>query len=148
VNYSFGGKYFVTGTIRADGSSRFVNGVSVGWNLSNEDFLRNSGLNLLKLRAGWGQTGNNVIPNFTARRLFQGGANFEDEPGIVPSQLGNPDLKWETTSQTNIGLDFGFLSNRVGGSIDFFIKNTEIRVLISRLILQILKIQILLGIQQ
>ena len=132
VNYSFGGKYFVTGTIRADGSSRFVNdqwgvfpGVSVGWNLSNEDFLRNSGLNLLKLRAGWGQTGNNVIPNFTARRLFQGGANFEDEPGIVPSQLGNPDLKWETTSQTNIGLDFGFLSNRVGGSIDFFIKNTD-----------------------
>lgn len=132
VNYSFGGKYFVTGTFRADGSSRFVRdkwgffpGVSAGWNLSEEAFLADSGLDLLKLRIGYGQTGNNVIDNFLSRRLFQGGANYLDQPGTVPSQIGNPDLKWETTTQTNIGLDFGFLNNRISGSIDAYIKTTE-----------------------
>jgi len=132
VNYSFGGKYFITGTFRADGSSRFVReqwgffpGVSAGWNLSEEGFLADSGIDLLKLRVGYGQTGNNVIANFTSRRLFAGGANYLDNPGTVPSQIGNPDLKWETTTQTNIGLDFGFANNRISGSIDAYIKQTD-----------------------
>ncbi len=132
VNYNFGGKYFITGTFRADGSSRFVNdkwgffpGISAGWNLSEENFLADSGIDLLKIRVGYGQTGNNVIPNFTARRLFAGGENFLDQPGTAPSQIGNPDLKWETTTQTNIGIDFGFVNSRITGSIDAYIKQTD-----------------------
>lgn len=132
VNYNYKGKYFFTGTLRADGSSRFVNdqwgvfpGASAAWSVSDDLFPTNKVLSSLKLRVGWGQTGNNNIPNFLSRQLFAGGANFLDSPGIVPTQLGNPDLKWETTSQTNIGLDFGILSDRIYGSLDFYVKNTE-----------------------
>lgn len=132
VNYNYDSKYYVTGTFRADGSSRFINnqwgyfpGVSAGWNISSENFLEDGPFDLLKLRVGWGKTGNNVISNFTTRQLFAGGRNYDDVPGIAPSQIGNPDLKWETTSQTNIGLDFGIINNKITGSLDFYIKNTE-----------------------
>ena len=131
VNYNFGGKYFVTGTVRRDGSSRFINnrwgtfpGVSVAWRLSDEDFLNNGPFSELKLRAGWGQTGNNNIGNFAARQLFSGGSNFEDTPGTSPAQIGNPDLKWETTTSISLGVDFGILSDRLTGSIDLYRKNT------------------------
>ncbi|MEM8525438.1 MAG: TonB-dependent receptor [Bacteroidota bacterium] len=133
INYSFADKYIVTGVFRVDGSSRFINeqfgyfpGLSVAWRLSEEDFLNNSGiLNDLKLRAGWGITGNNAIGNFQARQLYAGGNNYLDLPGIAPSQLGNPDLKWETTTTYNVGLDFGFGNSRISGSVDVYLKNTE-----------------------
>lgn len=132
VNYTFDGKYIINATFRADGSSRFVNdkwgffpGVAVAWRISGEDFMANSVFEELKLRAGWGQTGNNTIGNFRARQLFGGGNNYLDAPGIAPSQLGNPDLTWETTTQLNFGLDFALFKSRFGGSIDFYIKNTE-----------------------
>jgi len=131
-NYNFDSRYYITGTFRADGSSRFLNnkwgffpGVSVGWNISEEDFLKNGPFDLLKIRAGWGQTGNNNIGNFVARQLYGGGQNYQDIPGTSPTQLGNPDLKWETTTQTNVGLDFGILNGRLGGSVDFYIKDTD-----------------------
>ena len=115
----------MTGTVRRDGSSRFINnrwgtfpGVSVAWRLSDEDFLNNGPFSELKLRAGWGQTGNNNIGNFAARQLFSGGSNFEDTPGTSPAQIGNPDLKWETTTSISLGVDFGILSDRLTGSID------------------------------
>ena len=130
VNYSLSGKYFLTGTFRADGSSRFINnqwgyfpGVSAGWDIAEE--LGSSFFDQLKLRVGWGQTGNNVIGNFLSRQLYGGGANYLDQPGTVPTQIGNPDLKWETTTQTNVGLDYGFFNEKISGSLDWYVKNTD-----------------------
>jgi len=129
--YSYGGKYFLSGTIRADGSSRFINnrwgvfpGMSGAWRLSEESFLADGPFDELKLRAGWGQTGNNGIGNFDARQLYGGGENYLDVPGTAPAQIGNPDLKWETTTALSVGLDFGFLDNRITGSVDYYVKNT------------------------
>ncbi len=131
ANWSLDGKYFVTATFRADGSSRFINnqwgyfpGVSAGWNIT-ETLMPDSKIDLLKLRVGYGQTGNNTFNNFLSRQLYGGGANYRDAPGTQPTQLGNPDLKWETTSQLNVGLDFGFANNRIGGSLDVYVKDTE-----------------------
>lgn len=132
VDYSFADRFFLTGVFRTDGSSRFVNnkfgyfpGVSAGWKLSNEDWMVGRGFDLLKVRVGWGQTGNNGIGNFTALQLFGAGANYLDLPGIITTQLGNPDLRWETTTQTNIGIDFGILDSRIGGSLEYYIKDTD-----------------------
>tara|TARA_Y100000385_G_scaffold291255_1_gene368155 strand:- start:4733 stop:7738 length:3006 start_codon:yes stop_codon:yes gene_type:complete len=132
VNYNFDQKYFLTATYRADGSSRFVNnqwgyfpGVSVAWRLSNENFLADGPFDELKLRLGWGRTGNNAIGAYAARQLYGGGANYLDLPGTFPSQIGNPDLKWETTTSINAGLDIGIIDNRVTASIDYYQKNTE-----------------------
>lgn len=132
INYNFGGRYYLAGTFRADGSSRFIEnkwgyfpGVSVGWNISEESFMKNGPFDLLKIRAGWGQTGNNTFGNFEAFQLYEGGANYRDVPGTVPIQLGNPDLKWETTTQTNVGIDFGIINGRINGSLDFYIKDTD-----------------------
>ncbi|MEM1320126.1 MAG: TonB-dependent receptor [Bacteroidota bacterium] len=132
VNYTFADKYIVTATFRADGSSRFVNdkfgyfpGISGAWRLSSEDFMANGFFDDLKLRVGWGQTGNNDIGNFTSRQLSEAGTNYLDQPGFVTLQLGNPDLKWETTTQTNIGIDFAMLNSRLAGSLDVYIKNTD-----------------------
>jgi len=131
INYNFSEKYFLTATIRRDGSSRFVNnrwgtfpGVSFAWRLSNESFLQNGPFSDLKLRLGWGKTGNNNIGNFAARQLYGGGANYLDAPGTAPTQIGNPDLKWETTTAMNAGLDFGILSDKIVASIDVYKKNT------------------------
>lgn len=88
-------------------------------------FMTGSGFDDLKLRVSWGQTGNNNIGNFTARQLFGGGFNYQDQPGITPTQLGNPDLRWETTTQSNIGIDFAFANQRISGSIDAYIKATD-----------------------
>ncbi len=133
VGYSYGDRYFINGTVRADGSSRFVNnqwgvfpGLSAAWNISNEDFFNRGGtLSAVKLRLSYGQTGNNNVGNFASRQLYGGGANYLDSPGIVPTQIGNPDLKWETTTQSSIGLDLGLLNDKVLVTADYYIKNTE-----------------------
>ncbi len=132
ANFSIDDRYIITATFRTDGSSRFVNnkwgyfpGVAVAWRLSNEDFLANSPFDDLKLRLSYGQTGNNSIGNFQARQFFAGGFNYKDTPGIAPSQLGNPDLKWETTTQINAGVDFSLANSRINTTIDFYVKNTE-----------------------
>jgi len=124
-------RYYIAATFRADGSSRFINnkwgffpGVSAGWNISDESFMEDGMFDLLKLRVGWGQTGNNVIDNFGAKQLYGGGTNYQGVAGIAPSQIGNPDLKWETTTSTNVGLDLGVLDSRISANIDFYIKNT------------------------
>lgn len=132
INYSFDDRYILTATFRADGSSRFINdqwgyfpGVSAAWRLSSEDFMAGAGFDDLKVRVGWGLTGNNTIGRFAARQLYGGGANYLDQPGIVPTQLGNPDLTWETTSQLNFGLDFAVFDSRLSGNLDYYIKTTE-----------------------
>lgn len=133
AGYNFADKYIINATVRADGSSRFVNnqwgifpGVSAAWNIANEDFFNKEGsISGLKLRLSYGQTGNNNVGNFASRQLYGGGANYLDSPGIVPTQLGNPDLKWETTTQTVVGLDLGFLSDRILVTADYYIKDTD-----------------------
>lgn len=131
VNLGFDNTFFVSASVRADGSSRFVNdrwgifpGVSAGVNLVNAGLLDGASFDLFKLRASYGVTGNNNIGNFTTRQLFAGGATYLTTPGITPSQIGNPDLVWETTNQFDIGLDMAFLDNKIAATIEFYVKNT------------------------
>lgn len=137
ANYSFADKYLVTATIRADGSSKFGENnkfgyfpsFAVGWKLMNEDFIASTGLfHNLKLRASWGQTGNQEIGNFRSLTTFsQPGGNTPDfvigdtrYTVNTPTRMANPDLKWETTTQTDVGLDWGVLRGRISGSVDYF----------------------------
>ena len=129
VNINNGG-FYATASFRADGSSRFVNdkwgyfpGVAAGYDFANSEQV--GPFEQFKLRASFGQTGNNNIGDFATRPLFAGGASYLTTPGISQSQLGNPDLKWETTTQFNVGLDLALIENRIGASFDYYIKNTD-----------------------
>ncbi|MDY8133984.1 TonB-dependent receptor [Aquimarina sp. 2201CG5-10] len=130
---SISDKYLFNASLRYDGSSRFGEdnrfgwfpAASVGWIVSEEDFLNSSQtLSLLKLRGSWGITGNAGIGNFASLSLFQG-SPYNQRAGLAPTQLGNPGLQWENTTQVDIGLDFGFLNNRISGEVDYYVKNTE-----------------------
>lgn len=138
VNYSLKDKYMITATIRADGSSRFGEGnkfgyfpsMALAWRLSSEPFLKQVDfLSDLKLRASYGSTGNQEIGNYNSLMLLGvvGRAVFNDITyvGIAPDQMANPNLKWETTRQLDVGLDFSLLKDRISGSLDYFIKNTS-----------------------
>lgn len=145
-NYSYNSKYLLSGSIRYDGSSKFGKNnrfalfpaVSAGWRLSQEDFLAdNSFISDLKLRASWGRNGSlENIRSLAAQTYFGSDYNFTsygiggNETGSLPSgyfrvHTGNDDLKWETTTQTNIGLDFGFLNQKISGSLDIYRKKTD-----------------------
>lgn len=133
ANLAIANKYLLKGSIRYDGSSRFgaenkfgiFPAASAGWIVSEEDFLLDSEtLSLLKLRASWGVTGNAGIGNFASLSLFQG-SPYDQRAALAPTQLGNPDVKWERTTQVDAGLDFGFFSNRIFGEIDYYVKTTE-----------------------
>lgn len=127
--YNFDNKYFATATLRADGSSRFgpsnkwgyFPSASAGWMVSNESFMKDvKWISELKLRGSWGQAGNQEIPNNTYQTLVS------ELGGIVNVvRYGNPDVKWETTTQTNFGLDFGILKNKLSFTADYFIKKTD-----------------------
>lgn len=127
--YNFDNKYFATATLRADGSSRFgpsnkwgyFPSASAGWMVSNESFMKDvKWISELKLRGSWGQAGNQEIPNNTYQTLVS------ESGGIVNVvRYGNPDVKWETTTQTNFGLDFGILKNKLSFTADYFIKKTD-----------------------
>ena len=139
INYNYKDKYLLNTTFRADGSSNFDQNnrwgyfpsISGGWILSKEDFLSSSDLvNFLKLRASWGQVGNQNVGAFQylAPVTFQNtNYNFGNEegvlsPGAYPNRLANPDLKWETSEQTNIGLDARLLNNTLNVNLDFYEK--------------------------
>lgn len=134
LGYSLAGKYLLTLNARYDGSSRFGKdnrfgffpGVSAGWIISEETFLSDSKLiNFLKLRASYGETGNaSGIGNFSSIGLVSTGANYNFTPGLLPLQLANPDLQWETTRQVDIGINFELLKNRIRGSFGYYQKNT------------------------
>lgn len=126
-------KYVLKASIRRDGSSRFGSNnrfgtfpaVSAGWIISEEDFFGSGNtLSFLKLRASYGQLGNSEIGNFPSRFLFQG-VSYNQRPGIAPTQPGNNDLTWEKSTQTDIGIEFGFLNNRISGELDYYTKNTD-----------------------
>ncbi len=152
LNYSYSDKYLFTATLRADGSSKFGENnkygyfpsVALGWNISNENFMSNSPLNNLKLRASWGQTGNQEIPSkitkasYSENRLITGSQSFNTYPldpnansisgypyGIVFTRLANPNLQWEVSTQLNVGVDFAVLDNRLSGSLDYFNKESS-----------------------
>ncbi|MCF0063279.1 TonB-dependent receptor [Dyadobacter chenwenxiniae] len=138
INYNLYDKYLLTASIRADGSSRFGDNnkygvfpsVALGWRIKDEVFLKNvNAITDLKFRASYGVTGNQDIGSYKSLVLLgpQGQAIFDGTPyvGISTTQLPNPDLKWETTTQLNLGIDFGVLDNRLTGSIDYFQKQTK-----------------------
>lgn len=132
VNYKYEEKYLLSASIRTDGSSRFgVNNrygtfpaVSAGWIINQEEFLKSSSwLSLLKLRGSYGLTGNAEIGDFASRNLYRG-VNYAGVGGTRPSQLGDPNLSWENTTNYNIGLDFGFFSDRISGTVEYYKKKT------------------------
>ena len=154
VNYTYADRYLASVTVRRDDSSRFGKNnkygtfpsVSLGWRISEEAWMKNtkSWLDNLKLRASWGQTGNQEISNTARYTLYTttGSLNFGGDSyntgydiqgsnggrildsGFKRNQIGNDNIKWETTTQTNIGLDFGFLGNSLYGSFDWYNKKT------------------------
>jgi TonB-linked SusC/RagA family outer membrane protein len=133
ANYSFLDKYLLSVSARADGSSRFGENnrygwfpaASLGWIISEEDFLKNVGfLSYLKLRASYGLTGNAEIGQNNFLGLY-GVSNYPGLPGFVPTQLPNDDLKWEKTAQFDAGIEFGFFDNRLTGEVDYYQKNTS-----------------------
>jgi TonB-linked SusC/RagA family outer membrane protein len=134
VNYKFNNKYLLSVTGRYDGSSRFgVNnryglflGASAGWVLTEEDFLKDvKWLSFLKLKAGYAGNGNDRIPDFAARGLYSGNAPYGGQPGQHPTQIANPDLKWETTYGTDIGIEASLFNNRVSVEIDYYSRDTR-----------------------
>jgi TonB-linked SusC/RagA family outer membrane protein len=133
LNYDFNGKYLFKGSIRRDGSSRFGDNqkyayfpaLSIGWIISKEDFLSSSKwVSFLKLRASWGKTGNAEIGDYSSKDQWVG-TSYKQVPGLYPSRSGNPDLTWEKAKQYDLGLDFGFLQNRISGEIDYYDKRTD-----------------------
>lgn len=132
-NYKFKNRYLLGASFRVDGSSRFSENerygifpaVSAGWIISEEKFLNTSNIvSFLKLRGSYGRTGNAEIGNFSSLSLYSSSA-YADIAGIIASQIGVPDLRWERTDQLDIGLDFGFLNNRISGEVDYFEKDTR-----------------------
>ena len=134
TNYIFNEKYIVAASGRLDQSSRFGKdartgffpAISAGWVLSKESFLKNfEPLSFLKARASYGIVGNAEIGNFPQLGLYTGNAGYTGTGGQRPSQLANSKLQWETTTQLDAGLDFGFFNNRITGEIDYYVKNTK-----------------------
>jgi iron complex outermembrane receptor protein len=142
ANYGYKDRYFLTGVLRRDGSSKFgadhrwavFPALSASWHISQESFMQTPplGLSDLRLKVGWGKNGNqDGIGAYSSLALFdpQGGGRYPwgDSPatGIVGSRNPNPNLRWEETEQINVGLDFGFKENRVSGTLEYYIKNTS-----------------------
>ena len=133
ATYSLYDKYLLKASIRRDGSSRFGEenrwgtflAFSGGWIISEEDFLADSEtISFLKLRASWGQAGNAEIGNFASLALF-GGTSYNNRSGLLPTQVGNPFLTWESSDQTDVGIEFGLFNNRLSGDLAYYIKDTD-----------------------
>ena len=155
ANYNYADRYMASFTIRRDGSSRFGKNnryatfpsVSAGWRINQEKFMKNvSWIDDLKVRASWGQTGNQEIDNLARYTIFvsnygvneNGGQSYGTAydiagtnggstlaSGFKRNQIGNDDIKWETTTQTDLGLDFAFLGNTLYGNFDWYYKKTK-----------------------
>lgn len=138
LNYKLKDRYLLTFTLRRDGSSRFGGNNKWGtfpsgalaWNMADEQFLQDTKISNLKLRLGYGITGNQEIPNNLYREQLSiaGSAIYvfggQAIPSVLPTNFQNPNLKWEETSQLNFGVDFGLFDQRLYGSVDYYIKNT------------------------
>lgn len=145
VNYDYDGRYLASVTVRRDASSRLAKGnnsqifpsVSAGWRISSESFMESTQnwLSDLKLRASWGINGNDIIDNeapYTKYLISLKDASYNMTgdgttlaPGVFKSRSNNPDLKWESTEQINVGIDAAFFNGRLNGSVDYFYKKTK-----------------------
>lgn len=137
--YNYGSKYYLTATIRRDGSSKFgannkwgwFPSASVMWNITNEDFMKNVDfVSGLKFRVGYGITGNQEFGNYNGIEYYQSAGNtinFETGEESILMQFAhsaNPNIKWEENAELNIGIDFGLFNDKISGSIDYFNKTT------------------------
>ena len=138
INYDYKNRYLLTASFRYDGTSRFSDdnkyaffpSVALAWRISEEPFMKRfENVSDLKLRVGYGQLGNQGIKNYqTILTLIAGGAAVFGNSlaqGVVEARLPNAGLKWETTAETNLGVDFGLFNNRITGSLDFYIRDTK-----------------------
>ncbi len=134
ATYDFKGKYLLNASIRRDGSSRFGESVqygdfpaaSIGWIISEESFLKDSEiLSFLKLRMSYGELGNADLGGDNPSLFLFAGVSYNERPGLSPDQPENSNLTWEQSTQTDFGLDFGFLNNRISGEFDYYIKDTD-----------------------
>lgn len=137
INYGYDNRYLLTASYRVDGSSKFGSkhkygyfpAFSVAWRVSEEAFLKESDhISNLKLRVGWGQTGNQDIGMYQyLERLQKANYSYDGRivTGVSPSNLGNPNLKWEGTSQIDLGLDLGLFDNRISMTVDYYDKHTK-----------------------
>lgn len=138
ANYSFLGKYMFTGTLRGDGSSKFDKdnrwgvfpSMALAWRISEEDFAKTDWLSNAKLRLSYGVTGNNAGVSNYATEVNVGDPSFTNignsmEKALAPSGIVDKKISWERSKEINIGLDFGFINNRVSGVLDVYKKNSE-----------------------
>lgn len=134
IKYNYDNKYLLDVSLRRDGSSNFgennryayLPAVSLAWRVNEEYFLQNSRLiSELKLKLSYGLTGNDNIGAFRSLDVYSGGANYYGSPGTIPRQISNPDIKWETTSNTNAGIDLGLFNNRILLSTDLYYNHTK-----------------------
>ena len=137
VNYAFDDRFLLTATLRADGSSRFgantkwgyFPSLALGWNLASEEFLKDTKwLDQLKLRLSYGAIGNQAIDPYQTQSLLTRSSyawNTAAAFGYRPGSIGNPDLRWETSTTANVGLDFSILLGRVNGSFEYYITTTS-----------------------
>ena len=139
ANYELDDKYLLSAAFRVDGSSRFgannrygyFPSVSAGWIISHEQFWKPAFVNFLKLRGSWGQNGNDKIDDYGFTTVVLSGQNYTFGPGqvitngSVPLTVANPDIKWETSTQTDVGFDAEFLDGRVAWTSDYYIKKTS-----------------------
>ena len=139
ANYGYANKYFLTGVLRRDGSSRLAPGhqwelfpaISASWRLSEESFFKAGPFSNLSIRAGWGKQGNQAIKPYQTQLLLRvdNGAAYpfggNVTSGLRAAQVGNPNLKWETATQTNVGVDYGLWRDRLTGSVEFYQKTTK-----------------------
>jgi TonB-linked SusC/RagA family outer membrane protein len=138
ANYEFKNTYLLSGTFRADGSSRFGKNnrfgyfpsFSAGWIATHESFWPIQAINFLKVRASWGQNGNDRIGDYSFTTVVSSGQNYVFGPkevitnGSVPLSAANPDLKWETSTQSNAGIDMELFKGRISVTADYYIKKT------------------------
>ena len=131
ANYSFQDKYIFNFTWRNDGSSRFASGYRFGnffsygvaWNISNENFLAdNSVVNNLKLRASWGEAGDQNIGLNQYQSLFAYSGDYDSQGAVFPTSFGNAIISWEKSEKLDVALDFGLFNNRVTGSVGYYQK--------------------------
>jgi TonB-linked SusC/RagA family outer membrane protein len=138
LNYTLKDRYMFTASFRRDGSSKFPSSnkfanfpsFAFGWNISNEDFMSDSPFSNLKLRASWGKVGNDKIPYSRQYSLVSNGVNAvlgndTQFPGLTYGVSGNPNLIWETTTQSNIGVEMSFFNGRLTAEVDYYNRNTD-----------------------
>lgn len=132
VNYDYSGKYYVSGSIRRDGSSRFINkpwgtfgSIGAAWIVSKESFMENQNIfDFLKYKLSYGVIGDQSVGSYYPGLITYPISNLNDKPSIGSANVGNPDLTWETAKMFQTGVEFS-IANRISGSVDYYVKNTD-----------------------